>query len=57
MIYVLLTLELLSQHNDAIRFLPSFVFLSTRSFFTNRLRELVPPLVASIIMAKFEQIQ
>ena len=38
-----------------LRFLLAFVFLGTWSFFTNRLRELVPPLVASV-MAKFEQI-
>ena len=37
------------------RFLLSFAFFGTRRFFRNRLRELVPPLVASM-MAKFEQI-
>ena len=39
-----------------LRFLLAFVFLGTRSFFfRNRFRELVPPLVASVV-AKFEQI-
>ena len=38
-----------------LRFLLAFVFLGTRSFFRNRLRELVPSLVAWVV-AKFEQI-
>ena len=39
-----------------LRFLLAFVFLGTRSFFFQKLlRELVPPLVASVV-AKFEQI-
>ena len=32
----------------------ALVFLGSKGFFRNRLRELVPPLVASV-MAKFEQ--
>ena len=53
MIHVILTSELPWQQNDA------FVFLGTSSFFffffcRNRLKELLLPLVASI-MAKFEQ--
>ena len=38
-----------------LRFLFAFVFLGTRSFFKNFLKDLAPPLVASI-MAKFEHI-
>ena len=39
-----------------LRFLLAFVFLGTRSFFfRNRMRELVPSLVAWVV-AKFEQI-
>ena len=38
-----------------LRFLLSFAILGTWSFLTNRLSELVPPLVASI-MEKLEQI-
>ena len=59
MIHVLLTSELPLQHNDAITF---FICLSISRyffffffFFRNRLRKLVPPLVASAV-EKFEQI-
>ena len=38
-----------------VRVLLALVFLGTSNFFSNRLAEPVPPLVASI-MAKFEQI-
>ena len=38
-----------------LRFIFIFVFLCTRSFFFNRLRDYVPAIIASI-MAKFEQI-
>ena len=38
-----------------VRVLLALVFLDTRNFFSNRLAEPVPHLVASI-MAKFEQI-
>ena len=37
-----------------LSFLLALVFLGSNGFFRNRLRELVPPLVASV-MAKFEQ--
>ena len=56
MIHVLLTSELPWQNNDAIT--PFTCFCISRYlefFFRNRLRELVPPLVASV-MPKFEQI-
>ena len=56
MIHVLLTSALSWQHNDAITFLNLPLYFSVEGiFFRNRLRELVPPLVASVV-AKFEQI-
>ena len=42
-----------SSLTTPLYFLLPFVFLGTKSFFKNRLRELVPPLIASII-TKFE---
>ena len=56
MIHVLLTSELPWQHNDAITFFTCLCisrFLG--DFFRNRLGEVVPPLVTSVV-AKFEQI-
>ena len=55
MIHVLLTSELRWQHNDAITFF-TCLCISRHREIRNRLKELVPPLVASI-MAQFEQIQ
>ena len=56
MIHVLLTSELPWQHNDAIAFFTCLCILGSRVFFfRNRLRELVPSLVASVV-AEFEQI-
>ena len=54
MIHVLLTSELPWQHNDAIFYLPLY-FSVLGDFFRNRLGEVVPPLVTSVV-AKFEQI-
>ena len=56
MIHVLLTSELPWQHNGAITFFTCpCISRYQEFFFRNRLTELVPCLVASII-AKFEQI-
>ena len=55
MTLVSLTSELLWQRNDAITFF-TCLCISRHREIRNRLKELVPPLVASI-MAQFEQIQ
>ena len=56
MMHVLLTSALPWQHNDAITFFTCLCISRYKElFFRIRLRELVPPLVASVV-AKFEQI-